>query len=187
MTESKDILADATTRMDKAISHLRDELRGIRTGRATPALVENIRVDYYGSPTPLMQLAQISIPEARQILVKPFDAGAAGEIERAILKSDLGMSPQNDGKSIRLTLPPLSEDQRKKLAHRVKDLCEQARVSIRNVRRDGNKHIDSAQKDGDFSEDQGHDMHEELQGLLKTHEKGIDEISKKKTEEIMTV
>lgn len=187
MTESKDILEDATSRMDKAISHLRDELRGIRTGRATPALVENIRVDYYGSPTPLMQLAQISIPEARQILVKPFDTGAIGEIERAILKSDLGMTPQNDGKALRLSLPPLSEDQRKKLAHRVKDLCEQSRVSIRNVRRDANKQIDSAQKDGAFSEDQGHDMHEELQSLLKKHEQGIDEIAKQKTDEIMTV
>ena len=187
MTESQDILADATTRMDKAITHLRDELRGIRTGRATPALVENIRVDYYGSPTPLMQLAQISIPEARQILVKPFDTGALSEIERAILKSNLGMTPQNDGKCLRLTLPPLSEDQRKKLAHRVKDLCEQGRISIRNVRRDSNKHIDAAQKDGAFSEDQGHDMHENLQTLLKDHEKGIDEILKAKTEEIMTV
>jgi ribosome recycling factor len=97
------------------------------------------------------------------------------------------MTPQNDGKCLRLTLPPLSEEQRKKLAHRVKDLCEQSRVSIRNVRRDGNKHIDAAQKDGAFSEDQGHDMHEELQTMLKKHEKEIDEISKKKTEEIMTV
>lgn len=182
----KSILRDVKERMDKAVTHLKDELRGIRSGRATPALVENVRVDYYGSPTPLNQLAQISVPEPRQLMVKPFDAGALADIERAILKSDLGMSPNSDGKVLRLGLPVLSEEQRKKLAGRVKDLGEQARVSIRNVRRDGNKHIEAAKKDG-LSEDQAADLVDEVQEALKEHEASIDSILKSKTEEIMTV
>ena len=188
MTETaKQLLNDVQDRMGKALSHLRDDLKGIRSGRATPALVENIRVDYYGSPTPLLQLAQISIPEPRQIAVKPFDVSAIGEIERAILKSDLGLSPNSDGKLIRLTLPPLSEEQRKKLATRVKDLGEQARVALRNVRRDGNKQIEQAKKDGGLSEDQARDLTEEVQEHLKKHEKEVDDILSAKTDEIMTV
>lgn len=182
----KKILEDVKERMDKAVVHLRDELRGIRSGRATPALVENVRVDYYGSPTPLNQLAQISVPEPRQLLVKPFDAGALADIERAILKSDLGMSPNSDGKVLRLGLPVLSEEQRKKLAMRVKDIGEHARVSLRNVRRDGNKHIEAAKKDG-ISEDIAADLVDQVQELLKKHEADIDSILKSKTDEIMTV
>ncbi|MAE76139.1 MAG: ribosome recycling factor [Planctomycetes bacterium] len=188
MTDSgKQILDDTQGRMDKALSHLRDELKGIRSGRATPALVENIRVDYYGSPTPLLQLAQISVPEPRQLAVKPFDIGAIKEIERAILKSDTGLSPSSDGKMIRLSLPPLSEEQRKKLAHRVKDIAEQARVSLRNIRRDGNKHIEQAKKSAEISEDQARDFETEIQEGLKKHEGDVDDILKAKTEEIMTV
>lgn len=187
MTEARAVLEDIRDRMDKAISHLRDDLKGIRTGRATPALVESIRVDYYGSPTPLLQLAQISVPEPRQIAVRPFDRSVLGEIERAILKSDLGLQPNNDGKMIRLTLPPLSEEQRKKLAARVKELGEQARVSLRNIRRDGNKNIEQAKKDSKISEDQARDLGEEVQSSLKKHEKGVDDILKAKTDEIMTV
>jgi len=187
MTESTELMKDIQARMDKAVSHLRDELKGIRTGRATPALVESIRVNYYGAPTPLMQLAQISIPEPRQIAVKPFDTSAMGEIERAILKSDLGLTPNNDGKMLRLTLPPLSEEQRKKLADRVKKLGEETRVSLRNVRRDGNKQIEQSQKAGSFSEDVARDMNEEVQTCLKKHENEVDDILKAKTEEILTV
>ena len=186
MSDGTAILNDAQERMDKAVQHLKDELKGIRSGRATPALIENIRVDYYGTPTPLMQLAQITVPEPRQLAVKPFDAGAAGDIERAILKSDLGMTPNNDGKLIRLSLPPLSEDQRRKLATRVKDLGEQARVSLRNVRRDANKHAEAATKEG-LSEDQAHDLTDEIQERLKKHEKEVDDIVSSKTDEIMTV
>lgn len=182
----KQIMADVEERMDKAVAHLKDELRGIRSGRATPALVENVRVDYYGSPTPLNQIAQISVPEPRQLMVKPFDVSALADIERAILKSDLGLSPNSDGKVLRLALPVLSEEQRKKLATRVKDLGEQARVSIRNVRRDGNKHVDAAKKDG-LSEDQAADLVDQIQDVLKKHEGTIDSVLKSKTEEIMTV
>ena len=182
----KQIMSDVEDRMDKAVAHLKDGLRGIRTGRATPALIDNVRVDYYGSPTPLNQLAQISVPEPRQLLVKPFDAGALADIERAILKSDIGMTPNSDGKVLRLSLPVLSEEQRKKLANRVKDLGEQARVSLRNVRRDGNKHVESSKKDG-LSEDLAADLVDQVQELLKKHESAIDAILKSKTEEILTV
>ncbi|MCA8972529.1 MAG: ribosome recycling factor [Planctomycetes bacterium] len=182
----KQILKDVEDRMVKAVAHLKDELRGIRTGRAVPALVDNVRVDYYGSPTPLNQLAQISAPEARQLLVKPFDTKALADIERAVLKADLGMTPNSDGKVLRLNLPVLSEEQRKKLAHRVKDIGETARVSLRNVRRDGNKHVETAKKDG-LSEDQAADLADRVQEFLKKHEAEIDAILKSKTEEIMTV
>ena len=185
--ESQAILTDIQARMDKAVLHLRDELKGIRTGRATPALIENIRVDYYGNPTPLLQLAQISVPEPRQLAVKPFDSKSLANIERAILKSNLGMTPNNDGKTLRLNLPQLSEEQRKKLASRVKEIGEQARVSIRNVRRDGNKHIEQSAKDSKISKDSAYDLHENVQNRLKKHESEIDEILKRKTEEILTV
>ncbi len=188
MTEfAKDLMEDVRDRMQKAVEHLKQELQGIRTGRATPALVENIKVDYYGTPTPLLQLAQISIPDARQIAVKPFDASASSNIEKAILKSDLGLNPSNDGKVIRLTLPMLSEEQRKKFAGRVKDIGEQARVGLRNIRRDANKHVDQQQKAGEFSEDVGKDLHDRIQDLLKEREKEVEEILSRKIAEIMEV
>ncbi|MFQ5507392.1 MAG: ribosome recycling factor [Planctomycetota bacterium] len=187
MTDAKEILSDIQDRMYKATEHLREELKGIRTGRATPALVENIRVNYYGSPTPLLQLAQISIPEPRQIAVKPFDAGSMSEIERAILKSNLGLTPSNDGKLLRLSLPQLSEEQRKKLATRVKEIGEQTKISLRNVRRDGNKHIEQYKKEGEISKDIAHDLEEEVQECLKKHEASVDGILKSKTEEILKV
>ncbi len=187
MSDPDTILADVHERMDKAVTHLKDELRGIRTGRATPALVDHLRVDYYGTATPLSQLSQISIPEPRQIAVKPFDANALPEIEKAILKSELGLQPNRDGKLIRITLPPLSEDQRKKLAARAKDVAEETKVSLRNVRRDGNKAAEQAQKSHDISEDQARDLTAEVQEQLKKHEGLVEEILKSKTEEIMTV
>ena len=132
---------------ERALTHLVDQLRQIRTSRASPALVEGIRVDYYGTPSPISQVAQISVPEPRQLAIKPFDAAMLKEIEKAIQKSDLGVTPQSDGKILRLTMPPLSGDQRKKYAARVKDLAEEARVSLRNSRRDENKRADALFKD----------------------------------------
>src|SRR5207248_9143560 len=123
-----EILFDAEERMEKAVSIFKDDLRGLRTGRATPALVDGLRVEYYGSPTPLKQLAQISTPDPQQIVIKPFDPGVLKEIERAIRSSDLGMSPANDGKMIRLTVPPMSGEQRQKMVQRVKKSAEEARV-----------------------------------------------------------
>ncbi len=188
MTEfAKMVIDEIKGKMDKSVEHLKDELRGIRTGRASPALVENIRVDYYGSPTSLLQLAQISVPEARMLAVKPFDQGALPAIEKALLKANLGMTPNSDGKVLRLALPALSEEQRKKLAVRVKELAEKTRVSLRNIRREGRKQIEQSQKDGDLSEDIAHDLIDEVQEHLKEHEKGVDQILADKTKEIMTI
>jgi ribosome recycling factor len=179
------ILEALEERMEKSIHHLTEQLRSIRTGRASPALVETIRVEYYGTMTPVNQLAQISVPEARQLLVKPFDVSVIKELERAILKSDLGLTPHSDGKMVRLTLPPLSEEQRKKLVVKVKELTEDAHVALRNERRDANKHADQAKKDGEMSEDNNKLLHEKIQDVLKKAEARLDDVLKKKTTEIL--
>jgi ribosome recycling factor len=178
---------DSRERFEKALHHLQDLLRTIRTSRASPALVEGIRVEYYGVPTPLSQMASISIPEPRQILIKPFDPSVIADVGKAILKSDLGVTPQNDGKVLRLTMPPLSGEQRKKYASKVKELCEETRVSMRNVRRDMNKHADGLQKDGGLTEDEGRKLHDEIQKVLKEYEDKIGQVQEKKTAEIMEV
>jgi len=182
---SKLILDEMATRVDKSIQHLSDQLRTIRTGRAAPALVESIKVDYYGAPTPIQQLAAISVPEPRQLVVKPFDPSVLGEIEKAILKSDLGLSPNSDGKLLRLTLPPLSQEQRGKLVSQVKNMAEDCRVALRNERRDANKHADQAKKDGDLTEDLNRDLHNEIQEALKKGEERVDKVLKAKSVEIM--
>jgi ribosome recycling factor len=182
---SDEILLDAEERMEKAVSVFRDELRGLRTGRATPALVDSLRVEYYGSPTPLKQLAQISTPEPTQILIRPFEAGVLKDIEKAIRSSDLGMSPNNDGKMIRLTVPPMSGEQRQKMVKRIKESAESARVACRNIRRDANKHCDAAEKGGELTEDDNDKAKEEVQKLLKQHEDKISELADKKSKEIL--
>src|ERR671924_1117185 len=143
---SEEILFDGEERMEKAVNVFRDELRGLRTGRATPALVDSLRVEYYGSPTPLKQLAQISTPDPQQIIIRPYDQGCLKDIEKAIRSSDLGMAPNNDGKMIRLQVPPMSGEQRQKMAGRIKKSGEDAKVAIRNIRRDANKHFDQGEK-----------------------------------------
>lgn len=183
----EELILDTKTRMQKALEFMRDEMRAMRTGRAHPGLVESIRVDYYGTQTPLKQLANISIPEPDQIVVKPFDVSAVGEIEKSILTSDLGISPQNDGKLIRLKVPPLSEERRKQLVSRAKEVAEESRISIRNIRRDANKHVDTSKKDGDLSEDDQARSKEKIQELLKTIEKQIDDDLKRKTDELMEI
>ena len=182
---SDEILMDTEERMEKAVNVFRDELRGLRTGRATPALVDGLRVDYYGSPTPLKQLAQISTPDAQQIVIRPFDASVLKDVEKAIRSSDLGMSPNNDGKLIRLTVPPMSGDQRTKMASRIKKSAEDAKVACRNVRRDGNKHYDAAEKSKEMTEDERDKGKEEVQTLLKTYEAKVEDMAAKKTKEIM--
>ena len=162
-------------------------LRGIRTGRASSALVDNIRVDYYGTPTPISQLASISIPEPRMIVIKPFDPSIMKELGKAILKSDLGTAPQDDGKVLRISLPALSGDQRTKFCGKVKELCEEARIAMRNGRRDLNKHVDTLTKGGEVTEDESRKLHDDIQTLLKTYEGKIDSVQEKKTEEIMEV
>jgi ribosome recycling factor len=182
---AKKILTEFESKSGKSIQHLAEQLRTIRTGRASPALVETIRVDYYGAMTPVSQLAHISVPEPRQLMVKPFDPSVLKEVERAILKSDLGLTPQSDGKVLRLTLPPLSEEQRKKLVHKIRELAETARVALRNERRDANKHADQAKKDGKLTEDANKLLHDQVQEALKNAAKQVDEILEKKSAEIL--
>jgi ribosome recycling factor len=183
-------MADSATiketkeRYDKALLHLQDMLRGIRTGRASSTLVDNIRVDYYGTPTPISQLASVTIPEARQIVIKPFDMSVLKEIAKAVGKSDLGATPQDDGKVVRITLPPLSGEQRDKFAQKVKELCEEGRVAMRNVRREMNKTADAQKKSGDLTEDEHKKLVDEIQDLLKQWEKKVDEVYEKKVAEI---
>ncbi|MCA8973496.1 MAG: ribosome recycling factor [Planctomycetes bacterium] len=181
------ILSELHDKTDKTIKHLKEQLGGIRTGRASPTLVDTIRVDYYGSPTPLAQVAHISVPEARQLMIKPFDASppVMKEIERGILKSDLGLTPQSDGKILRLILPPLSGEQRQKLAHKVKDIVEQNRVALRNERREANKHADQMKKDGALTEDQCKKAHDAVDKALKAADAQMEELLKNKTKEIL--
>jgi ribosome recycling factor len=181
---SDEILFDCEERMEKAVNVLKDELRGLRTGRATPALVDSIRVEYYGSPTPLKQIAQISTPDPQQILIRPFEQGILKDIEKAIRSSDLGMSPNNDGKMIRLVVPPMSGEQRTKMVTRIKKSAEEAKVAVRNIRRDANKHFDQAEKAKEMTEDERDKGKEEVQSLTKKFEDKITEMSDKKAKEV---
>ena len=184
---SAQIIADAKANMEKAVSHLSKEFRLIRTGRAAPVLVEGIMVAAYGSNMPMKQCGTISVPEARQLLIKPFDQSLLKEIEKAIIGSDLGVTPLNDGKVIRITFPPLTEDRRKKLATEVKAKGEDAKVSMRNVRRDGIKDIEKLQKDKVLTEDEAKKQKDVMQETLKAYEKKVDEEVAKKTAEIMEI
>jgi ribosome recycling factor len=180
-----EVLFDAEERMEKAVSVFRDELRGLRTGRATPALVENIRVEYYGSPTPLKQLATISTPDPQQILIRPFDQGSLKDVEKALRSSDLGMSPNSDGKNIRLNVPAMSGEQRQKMVTRIKKSAEDAKVAIRNIRRDANKQLDTAEKNKEATEDERDKGKEDVQNLTKRFEDKAQELCDKKSKEIM--
>ncbi|MCR9247140.1 MAG: ribosome recycling factor [bacterium] len=182
-----EILLELEEKTEKTVKHLREQLSSIRTGRASPALVDTVRVDYYGTPTPLNQVAHISVPEPRQLMIKPFDASppVIKEIERALLKSDLGLTPQSDGKLLRLIMPPLSGEQRQKLVHKVKELVEQNRVALRNERRDANKHAEQLKKDGGLTEDQLKDSHDEIDKALKAADKRLDELLQAKSKEIL--
>jgi ribosome recycling factor len=182
---SEEILFDCEERMEKAVNVFRDELRGLRTGRATPALVDGLRVEYYGSPTPLKQMAQVSTPDPQQIVIRPFDQSALKEIEKAIRSSDLGMSPTNDGKMIRLQVPPMSGEQRQKMVTRIKKSAEDCKVSCRNIRRDGNKHFDTAEKAKEMTEDECEKGKDEVQTLLKKFEDRVTDMADKKSKEIM--
>lgn len=180
-----DILLDAEERMEKASDMVHGQYQGLRTGRANPGLVDSIRVDYYGSPTPLKQLATISVPEPQQILIRPFDAGSIGEISKAIQSSDVGLAPNSDGRVIRLNVPALSTERRKQLVTRVKDLAEEARVAIRNIRRDANKHADQLEKDKLLSEDEHTGLKDEIQELTKKYEGKVNSMADAKEKEVM--
>ncbi len=180
-----DILLDTEDRMDNAIHHLKQQLSGIRTGRANPGLVDSLKVEVYGSQTPMKQLASVGAPEPQQIVVRPYDAGTIKDIEKAIIASGLGFAPQNDGRVIRINVPPLTTDTRKKLVGRIKELTEEAKVSVRNVRRDGNKAADQAEKDGELSEDLRDKLKEDIQELTKKYEGLAADMAKKREDEVM--
>jgi ribosome recycling factor len=182
-----DILLDAEVHMEKATDHLQHELRGIRTGRASPALVEHIKVDYYGSATDLRSIAAISVPEATQLLIKPFSPGDMHAIEKAINDSKIGLTPHSDGRQLRLVLPPLSQERRLQLAGQCKQYAEAAKVAIRNARRDANKILETEEKGGVVTEDEAADGKAKIQDLTKTYEGKVDELIEKKRAEIMQV
>jgi len=175
--------------MDKAVDYLKNELRGVRTGRASTALVEFIKVDYYGTPTELRQLALINIPEPTQILIKPFDASSTKEIGKAIEAAGLGLNPMVEAKQIRLNLPALSGDRRKQLIGSVKHMGEQAKITIRNARRDANKHIDQTVKDKTqhLSEDDAEGAKEDVHKLLRKYESQVDDLITAKTKEVQDI
>jgi len=186
-TVIKETIKEAETRMKGAIQSLEDDLIGIRTGRASPALVERVQVEYYGSSVPLVQLANISVPEPRSLMIRPFDATSLKAIERGILASDLGLTPNNDGKVIRLNLPPLTEERRRDLVRLVNNRLEEARVAIRNVRRDLIKDLREFEKEKMISEDDRKKAEEELQKLTDKFIETVDEIGANKEAEIMEV
>jgi ribosome recycling factor len=179
------ILKDARERMEKALEVFRNDLKGLRTGRASPAMLDALRVEYYGSPTPIKQIANVSCPDAQSIVIKPYQADDLKEIEKAIRSSDLGLAPNNDGKVIRLSIPAMSGDQRKKIVQQLKKQAEAAKVSCRNIRRDANKHFDDAEKAKTLTEDDRDKGKVKTQDLLKEYEAKIDELSGKKEKEVM--
>jgi ribosome recycling factor len=180
-----EILSDAEERMDKAVSHLKHNLSGIRTGRATPGLVDSVKVTVYGSQSPIKQLASVGAPEPNQLIIRPFDPSTIKEIEKAIVASELGLNPQNDGKIIRINIPALSTDVRKKLVTRIKELAEEARISIRSIRRDANKAVETAEKDKTISEDERDDTKNEIQELTKKYEDEVSELAKAREADVM--
>ncbi len=181
----KEIMADARERMEKTIDALQADLRAIRTGRASPALVEKLTVEYYGSPTPLIQLAGITVPEPRMLMIRPWDRNTLNIIEKAILKSDLGLTPNNDGQAIRLILPQLTEERRRDLNKQVARRVEEARVSARNIRRDAIEMLRDAEKEKMIDEDDLHKGQEQIQELTDKYIKQIDEVGKAKEAEIL--
>jgi ribosome recycling factor len=183
----KDVYKEAETRMKGAINALENDLAGIRTGRAHPALIEKLQVEYYGAPTPLIQLASISVPEPRSLLIRPFDATTLKEIERSILASDLGLTPNNDGKTIRLNLPALTEERRKELVKVVNNRVEEGRISVRNVRRDMIKDLRELEQEKMISEDDQKKGEEELQKITDHFIDEINSIGERKEKEILEV
>jgi len=183
----KDAIKDAERRMSSAIQSLEDDLAGIRTGRANPALVEKLSVEYYGSPVPLIQLANITVPEPRQLLIKPFDAGSVKDIDRAIQASDLGLTPINDGKVIRLNLPMLTEERRQELTKFTHARAEDARVAVRNVRRDAIKDLREFEEEKLISEDDLENAEEKVQGITDKFNEEIAKVAEEKEKEIMEI
>jgi ribosome recycling factor len=187
MASTDDLIADAGRRMDKSVEHARNEFNTVRTGRASGALLDRITVDYYGTTTPLKQLATINVPEPRMLTIQPFDPSSVKAIEKSIQESDLGLQPSNDGKLIRLPVPQLTEERRKELVKVVGHMAEEHRIAIRDVRRDAMKSLQDLVKKGDVGEDDERRAEQDVQKLTDSHTKAIDELLKHKEAEIMEV
>ncbi|MCF8024814.1 MAG: ribosome recycling factor [Desulfobacteraceae bacterium] len=181
------IISEGGEKMEKSVGALKKELQKIRTGRASLSILDDVMVDYYGTPTPLNQLASLSVPESRLITIQPWDPSAVKEIEKAIMKSNLGLTPSSDGKIIRITIPPLTEDRRKEIVKQVNKICEDYRIAVRNIRREANDSLKSLKKDGDASEDDVNKAFDEIQKLTDNHVKQIDDLYKDKEKEILEV
>ncbi|MDR0137395.1 ribosome recycling factor [Metabacillus idriensis] len=184
---AKQVLSQAKDKMEKAVSAFNRELSTVRAGRANASLLDKIVVDYYGAPTPVNQLASINIPEARLLVIQPYDKTVLGEIEKAILKSDLGLNPTNDGSLIRLAIPALTEERRKELAKLVKKYAEEAKVAVRNIRRDANDDLKKLEKNGEITEDELRSNNDNVQKATDDFISKIDAIAKDKEKEIMEV
>ncbi len=180
-----DIYADTENNMKKAVGALKKELDRVRTGRASLSILDGIRVDYYGTLTPLNQMASLSVPESRLITIQPWDVSVLKEIEKAILKSDLGLTPSNDGKLIRISIPPLTEERRKDLTKVVHKLCEDYKIGVRNVRRESNEMLKTLKKDGDISEDDAFKAQDQVQTITDKYVENIDALYKEKEKEIL--
>lgn len=180
-----DVTLDAEARMEKAIEILKQSLASVRTGRASSGMIDSLRAEVYGSSTPIKQLASVGTPEPTQIVIRPYDPGTIKDIEKAILASDLGMTPQNDGRMIRINIPPLSTEVRRKMVSRVKELAEEAKVSVRNIRRDANKALDQAQKAKEVSEDERDQLKNEIQELTKNFESQASDVAKAREADVM--
>jgi ribosome recycling factor len=179
------ILDDTIEKMKKAVTHTKADFASVRTGRAAPALVEKLLVEYYGSEVPLQQLAGFTVPEARQLLITPYDKGSIGAIEKALQQSDLGLNPSNDGVSIRLNFPPLTQERRKELVRHVKHQAEEGRIALRGLRRQGRHELEALEKDGDLSADELTRAEKELDKIIHTHEADIDQALAAKEEELL--
>ncbi len=183
----EDTLLETMEKMEKAVEHTRSQFATVRTGRATPSLVDRITIEYYGTHVPLQQLASISVPEARQLLIKPHDRGSLEAIEKAIRESDLGVNPNNDGISIRISLPQLTEDRRKEYVKVARTMAEDGRIALRNLRRDARKSMEAEQKDGEVSEDELERAEKELDKVTSEHVDLVDEALSRKEHELLEV
>lgn len=181
------VIKETEEKMKKSIGALEEEFNTLRTGRASPALFDKIRVEYYGNPTPINQVATISVPEARLVVIQPWDKAVIGEIEKAIQKSELSVNPNNDGKVIRISIPPLTEERRKEYVKVAKGMAEQSRVSIRNVRRDANDQLKKAEKSGDISEDELKRSEDEVQKLTDRFVEEVNSLLEAKEQEILEI
>ncbi|MCF7618842.1 ribosome recycling factor [Bacillus sonorensis] len=184
---SNQVMNQTKERMEKAVAAYQRELATVRAGRANPSLLDKVTVEYYGAQTPLNQLASITVPEARMLVITPYDKTALGDIEKAVQKADLGVTPTNDGSIIRITIPPLTEERRKELAKLVKKYSEDAKVAVRNIRRDANDDLKKLEKNGEMTEDELRSSTEDVQKLTDEYVSKIDEITKDKEKEIMEV